>query len=79
MAEKRIIGRAIQKHDIEQNWTKATGFIPMAGEIIVYDIDANYNYERVKIGDGSKNVNELPFLMSVDSNELNAMLEEVLK
>jgi hypothetical protein len=30
--------------------------------LIVYDIDENYNYERFKIGDGSSNVNDLPFI-----------------
>lgn len=61
MAEKRIIGRAVQKHDIEANWLKATNFIPMQGEMIIYDIDANHSYERIKIGDGVQNVNTLPF------------------
>ena len=42
MAEKKIYGRAVQKHDIEINWQKATNFIPMQGEIIVYDIDEKY-------------------------------------
>ena len=61
MTEKRIMGRAIQKHDTETNWLKATNFTPMQGEIIVYDIDENYDYERFKIGDGESNVNDLPF------------------
>lgn len=34
----------------------------MKGEIIVYDIDDNYAYERMKIGDGETNVNALPFI-----------------
>lgn len=61
MAEKRINGRIVLKHDIESNWILATGFTPMAGEIIIYDIDDNYDYERLKIGDGVQNVNSLPF------------------
>ena len=70
MAEKKIYGRAVQKHDVEANWLKATNFIPMQGEIIVYDRDDNvtdeslkgtYSYERIKIGDGVQNVNDLPF------------------
>lgn len=61
MSEKRLIGRIVNKHDIEANWLKATNFVPMKGEIIVYDIDDVYDYERVKIGDGAKNVNSLPF------------------
>lgn len=61
MAEKRINGRIVNKHDVESNWALATGFTPMAGEIIIYDIDSNYSYERMKIGDGATNVNALPF------------------
>lgn len=61
MAEKRIVGRAIQKHDVEANWLKADNFKPMQGEIIIYDKDETHNYERIKIGDGVSNVNDLPF------------------
>lgn len=61
MAEKNIKSRIIHKHDTEVNWSKATGFIPKQGEIIIYDIDDTYNYERFKIGDGITNVNDLPF------------------
>lgn len=61
MAEKNIKSRIIHKHDIESNWKLATNFIPMKGEIIVYDIDNVYNYERFKIGDGKTIVSALPF------------------
>ncbi len=54
--------RIIQKHDIEANWQKATNFVPKNGEIIVYDIDSNHNYERIKIGDGEHIPNNLPFV-----------------
>lgn len=63
MSEKAINSRIIHKHDTEANWLLATNFTPKKGEIIVYDIDANYNYERFKIGDGTSNVNDLPFLL----------------
>lgn len=62
MAEKNLKARIVHKHDIEANWLLATGFTPKQGEIIVYDIDNNYSYERIKIGDGLKNVNALPFI-----------------
>lgn len=61
MAEKNLKARIVHKHDTEVNWLKATTFIPKQGEIIVYDIDDNYSYERFKIGDGVQNVNALPF------------------
>ena len=59
--EKNISSRIINKHDIEANWNKATNFIPKAGEIIVYDRDETYDYERFKIGDGETAVAALPF------------------
>ena len=62
MAEKRIYGRSVQKHDVQKNWEKAENFTPLAGEIIIYDRDENYGYERVKIGDGITLVNALPFV-----------------
>lgn len=74
MAEKRLIGRTIQKHDLEVNWLKATNFIPLQGEIIIYDKDSNYNYERIKIGDGSTLVSALPF---VDDAVRTALLAEI--
>ena len=62
MAEKVLSSRIIHKHDVAANWSKATNFVPKQGELIVYDIDADYVYERIKIGDGTKNVNALPFV-----------------
>lgn len=62
MAEKRLNSRIINKHDTESNWLKATNFIPMLGEVIIYDKDNLYQYERLKIGDGVTNVNDLPFV-----------------
>ena len=62
MATKTFNSRIVHKHDTESNWTKATNFIPKQGEIIVYDIDSNYNYERIKIGDGVSYVNDLTFV-----------------
>ena len=59
--QKKVSSRIIPKHDIESNWNKATNFVPLKGEIIVYDADENYSYPRVKHGDGVTNVNELPF------------------
>ena len=62
MSEKIINGRLINKHDSETNWSKAVNFTPKKGEIIIYDKDSNYNYERMKIGDGEAFVSDLPFV-----------------
>ena len=60
--EKTMKARVQHKHDIEANWLKATNFTPLASEIIVYDPDENYDYPRIKIGDGKTNINALPFV-----------------
>ena len=69
MPEKTLKTRIIHKHDVELNWNKATNFIPKQGEIIVYDIDSIHSYERIKIGDGVTNVNNLPFVISTLTND----------
>lgn len=61
-SEKTMNARLQQKHDIEANWAKAVNFIPKIGEIIIYDADTTYQYARMKIGDGSTKVNDLPFV-----------------
>lgn len=53
--------RVIHTHDTAENWDKCTTFIPMAGELIVYDVDEDFPYERFKIGDGTHSINELEF------------------
>jgi hypothetical protein len=72
VAEKILKSRIVHKHDVESNWLLATNFTPKQGEIIVYDIDENYNYERFKIGDGVQNVNTLPFVNDALKSELVA-------
>lgn len=74
MAEKNIKSRIIHKHDTQVNWEKATAFIPKQGELIVYDVDDNYTYERFKIGDGATVVSDLPFVLS---NLTNDEIDEV--
>ena len=67
MATKNYTARFSQKHDIEANWVKATNFIPLEGELIVYDPSPNdttypCDYYRFKIGDGSTKINALDFV-----------------
>ena len=68
--EKQLNSRIQHKHDKEINWDKATNFIPKQGEIIVYDIDEIYFYERIKIGDGVTPVTNLPFYLVEEVSEL---------
>jgi hypothetical protein len=72
--------RVVHKHDTEENWLKATNFIPKQGEMIIYDIDENYNYERFKIGDGVTNVNLLPFAnLNLTSKTVSATSQLVIE
>lgn len=61
MAKKNIDSRIQHKHDIEANWQKANNFIPLAGELIIYDADENHSSPRLKIGDGTSLINLLKF------------------
>ena len=62
MSENNIKSRIQLKNDTEANWLKAVNFTPKAGEIIVYNVDDTHDRQRIKIGDGEKNINDLPFL-----------------
>ena len=70
MGRVEINTRVINKHDTEANWNSHPSFIPDKSEIIVYDKDDNYNYPRVKIGDGVTTVVALPF---IDDNTLTSV------
>ena len=65
------------KHDTTANWNNARGFIPMAGEVIIYDdyqvktwqveeygeiVTKTENIPGIKIGDGQAYVQDLPFV-----------------
>lgn len=54
--EKLMNTRIRQKIDTSENWAKATGFSPREGELIVYS-----DLHKIKVGDGTTNVNDLPF------------------
>lgn len=69
---KKLTTRIINKHATAAVWNN-TNFTPLQGEIVVYDpgYDSKdgrtYDRERMKIGDGSHTIQELPF-----ANELEA-------
>lgn len=67
MAKNTTLKTRIQnRHDTEANWTTASNatkpFIPLKGEIIVYDPDTTNTSPRVKIGDGVTKVGDLAFV-----------------
>ncbi len=63
-----IKARIKNKHDTEANWALAENFKPLAGEVIVYDVDSNHAYPRFKVGDGKTLVSALPFSTDVLTN-----------
>lgn len=76
MMEKRFNSRIVHKHAVEADWVKATNFIPLQGEIIVYDVDETHDYERIKVGDGITLINELEFMNDfLVADEINAICE----
>jgi hypothetical protein len=74
---KNIKTRVMLKHDYEANWNKAENFIPLAGEVIIYDADIDAPEElrgtnslpRLKLGDGKNLVHDLPFLLNATIQE----------
>lgn len=79
MAEKELKTRVLHKHDIEANWNKAINFIPKAGEIIIYDIDENNIYPRIKIGNGINTVNTLKFIDETKANKNEIPQIQIIK
>lgn len=65
--DKKFNARIQHKIDTQENWEKAVNFIPLKGEWIFYDKDAENADIRLKIGDGETNVNELPFVSTSES------------
>lgn len=64
------------KSDIEANWRLASDFIPKRGELIIYSADGTHSYSRLKVGDGSTRVNDLPF---IDAGTLNGEETVIIK
>lgn len=62
MVNKTFQGRIVQKHDTKANWDKATNFVPLKGEIIVYD-----DLKKIKIGDGATKIGSLAFINDLDT------------
>lgn len=61
---KKLDTRIKHKHDIPSKWSEVEStFIPLAGELIIYDVDDTHNYPRFKVGDGSTFLQSLPFFI----------------
>lgn len=74
MAEpKKIKTRIINKHAQAAVWLGTQDkFTPLEGEFIVYDKDETFPIPRIKVGNGSNNVNTLDFISKgmVDNTSL---------
>lgn len=68
MANKPFNSRIQLKHDTEAHWILAQNFSPLAGELIIYDVDAAHSTPRFKVGNGTTNVNNLPFITNGTNN-----------
>ena len=66
MGKKTFNTRIKSLHDVEANW-QGKDFTPLEGEIVVYDSDEAHVSPRLKVGDGSCLLDNLPF--AVDYNE----------
>lgn len=77
------------KHDTTENWNNAFDFIPMAGEVIVYDdyetktytveeygetVTKTVNIPNIKIGTGNAYVQDLAF---VDQRTREILMEHI--
>lgn len=61
-------------HKQEAEWNKLSNWKPAAGEVVVYDPDENYDYARLKIGDGTKTLKELNFF--IDKTVLSTLQKQ---
>ena len=72
MAENTIKSRIQLKNDTEANWDKATNFVPKQGELIIYSTDSAHTFCRLKVGDGSTTVPNLPFIDAASIGGMDA-------
>jgi hypothetical protein len=63
MENPNMRARICQLHKTEAEWNKLPDFVPLCGELIVFDQDRQHRYSRVKIGDGATKLQKLSFLI----------------
>lgn len=73
--DRNFLVKMQQKHDTENNWAAHSDYKPLAGEIVVYDAEDKTSSPRIKIGNGEKNVMELPFF--ADLSEINSEIDQI--
>ena len=71
MANKEIQTRIQNKNDTSENWAKAVNFIPLKGEIIIYNDTLQF-----KIGDGKTLLSQLEFVdKEFTAEEISSLYE----
>ena len=68
--------RILLKNDSTENWNKATNFIPLLGEVIIYNDAGEDGEARIKMGDGTTLVADLPF---IDEYITAAEIDEIVQ
>lgn len=63
MKDSSMKARISQLHKTESEWNKLPDFIPLSGELIVFDPDRQHRYARLKIGDGVTKLQNLVFII----------------
>ena len=58
-----MIARISMLYRTEAEWLKLSEFVPKEGELILYAPDENYDYVRIKAGDGNTNLHDLRFVV----------------
>lgn len=74
---KTITTRISNKTDTEQNWN-SVDLVALNGELIVYSTDASHSSPRVKIGDGTTQVKDLPFIGATGDEDTPSVYENLL-
>lgn len=71
MTNKEIKTRIQNKNDTSGNWAKATNFVPLKGEIIIYNDTLQF-----KVGDGKTLLSKLEFTdKEFTAEEINSFYE----
>lgn len=71
----KLVTRIQLKSDTETNWI-ANPIVPLMGEMIIYTPDAHHPYSRLKVGDGTTTVTNLPFIDAGTLNGDDAIIEK---
>lgn len=65
--------RIKHKYDTPTNWAKATNFVPLEGELCIYN-NGTGAAPQIKIGDGTNLVSDLPFIKAGSDTTVAAAL-----